>query len=85
MSDRRKEKRPVTYWNAKRIRALRERYGESQPRFAARLRVHADTLRWWEHGRGSPSGPAEALLDRLQEDAELGQIRSHPDDTLAPV
>ena len=75
-----KEKRTVKYWTHDKIRDLRDRYGESQPRFARRLRISTEALRVWEQNRGAPSGPVEALLDRFQEDLEQGSIRPHPDD-----
>lgn len=63
-------------WNADEIKALRKRYGEGQRDFAEiRLGVSIETLRYWEQGRGVPSGPAAKLLERLEEDADAGKIR----------
>ncbi len=80
-----KEKKDVSYWTPERIKALRKRYGDNQPEFAARIRVSTDTLRWWEQDKGKPSGPAEFALDRLQEDVDAGQIRSVSAAPTAPV
>ena len=63
-------------WTSDEIKALRTRYGETQRQFAEnRLGVSVETVRFWEQGRGVPSGPAAKLLERLEEDADLGQIR----------
>jgi putative transcriptional regulator len=63
-------------WSAEEIKALREQYGEKQRIFAeCRLGVSVDTLRYWEQGRGVPSGPAAKLLERLKEDIEAGRAR----------
>ena len=44
------------------VAALRERFGLSQPRFAAMLGISVGTLRNWEQGRRRPDGPAQVLL-----------------------
>lgn len=44
------------------VRAVREKTGLSQVRFAALLGVSVATLRNWEQGRRRPTGPARALL-----------------------
>lgn len=62
-------------WTAERIKELRKLYGEKQAEFCLRLRVDISALQYWEQDRGRPNGPAEALLDRLQEDFERGEIR----------
>jgi DNA-binding transcriptional regulator YiaG len=80
-----KEKKEMSHWTGEKIRELRRRYAESQPTFASRLRVHADTVRWWEQGRGVPSGPAEVVLDRLLEDIDSGQVREIPSVSQAPA
>ncbi|OHE69844.1 MAG: hypothetical protein A2Z99_08385 [Treponema sp. GWB1_62_6] len=46
-----------------RIRALREQYGESQQRFAARLGVALSTLQKWEGGQNRPRNLL--ILNRL--------------------
>lgn len=43
-------------------RAIRERLGLTQDRFAAALCITVKALRNWEHGRREPSGPAMRLL-----------------------
>lgn len=71
---RNRRNRKVT-WTPTRIKALRERYGETQSEFCKRLRLSLPALKWWEQGRGSPNGPAELLLDRLDEDLRDGKVR----------
>ena len=44
------------------VTGLRERYGLSQPKFAALLGISVKTLRNWEQGRRKPQGPARILL-----------------------
>jgi putative transcriptional regulator len=44
------------------VAALRERFGLSQPKFAAMLGISVGTLRGWEQGRRRPDGPARVLL-----------------------
>ena len=44
------------------VKAIRERLGLSQSRFAAMIGVSSRTLQGWEQGRRSPEGPAKALL-----------------------
>lgn len=44
------------------VAALRERFGLSQPKFAAMLGISIGTLRGWEQGRRRPDGPARVLL-----------------------
>jgi putative transcriptional regulator len=44
------------------VAALRERFGVSQPKFAAMLGISVGTLRGWEQGRRRPDGPARVLL-----------------------
>ena len=43
-------------------KAIRERLGLSQSRFAAIIGVSIRTLQNWEQGRREPEGPAKALL-----------------------
>ena len=43
-------------------KAIRERLGLSQSRFAALLGVSVRTLQDWEQGRRAPSGAARTLL-----------------------
>jgi putative transcriptional regulator len=44
------------------VRAVRALTGLSQPKFAELLGIELATLRNWEQGRRSPTGPARALL-----------------------
>ena len=48
--------------NVPSIRAIRERTGLSQSRFAQLLGVSVRTLQDWEQGRRVPSGAARTLL-----------------------
>ena len=43
-------------------KAIRERLGHSQCRFASIIGVSVRTLQNWEQGRREPEGPAKALL-----------------------
>ena len=61
-------------WNGKRIKALRDRYGETQEQFCLRLRVPVGTLRWWEQDHGEPPGPATVVFDDLAERAPTAAI-----------
>jgi putative transcriptional regulator len=44
------------------VRAIREKYGLSQTKFAKLLGISPGTLRNWEQGRRKPEGPARILL-----------------------
>ena len=44
------------------VKAIRERTGLSQTRFAFMIGVKPKTLHNWEHHRVRPAGPARALL-----------------------
>jgi putative transcriptional regulator len=44
------------------VKAIRERTGLSQARFAHLIGVHPKTLQKWEQHRVRPAGPARALL-----------------------
>ena len=52
----------VFHHSAPDVKAIRERLGLSQSRFAAMIGVSALTLQNWEQGRREPDGPAKALL-----------------------
>ena len=54
--------------DAMKIKAIRQASGLSQPRFAELISVSVDTLRNWEQGRRSPTGPAKALLRAIAND-----------------
>lgn len=55
-------------WTPKKIKELREAYGESQPEFALRFRLGVDSLRKWEQGKSTPTGAVTVILDHLAED-----------------
>jgi len=61
-------------WTAERIKALRDRYDETQDQFRHRFPVSLSALKQWETG-GEPSDMACTILDRLEEDLELGRVR----------
>lgn len=61
-------------WTPERIKALRERYGETQEQFRHRFPISLSTLKFWETG-GEPSDMACTLLDRLAEDIQQGRVR----------
>ncbi len=44
------------------VKAVRERYGLSQAKFAALMGISVGTLRNWEQGRRHPEGSARVLL-----------------------
>ena len=48
--------------NPPEIRAMRERYGLTQERFATLMGISVATLRNWEQGRRHPEGSAQVLL-----------------------
>ncbi|MCO6439574.1 MAG: helix-turn-helix domain-containing protein [Nitrococcus mobilis] len=50
------------------VRAIREKIGLSQHRFALLIGVSKRTLENWEQGRRHPTGPARALLKILDKD-----------------
>lgn len=51
-------------------KAIRERLGLSQSRFAAIIGVSVRTLQNWEQGHRKPEGPAKALLRVVDRDPE---------------
>ena len=52
------------------VKAIREKVGLSQTRFAGLIGVSKRTLENWEQGRRHPTGPARALLRLLDKDPE---------------
>lgn len=54
--------------DAMKIKEIRYASGLSQTRFASLISVSVDTLRNWEQGRRSPTGPAKALLRAIAND-----------------
>jgi putative transcriptional regulator len=57
------------------MKAIRERTGLSQTRFAQLIGVSKRTLENWEQGRRRPTGPARALLKIVASDPE-GALRA---------
>ena len=60
------------------VRAIRDRTGLSQDKFAMLIGVNPSTLRNWEQGRRKPTGPARALLRILEADTEFAILALHP-------
>jgi putative transcriptional regulator len=56
---------PVPEYDAKKIRAIRERYHLSQAVLASVLNTSLSTVRKWEVGDKHPSGPSQKLLNLL--------------------
>jgi putative transcriptional regulator len=52
------------------VKAIREKTGLSQSRFALLIGVSKRTLENWEQGRRHPTGPAKALLKIVDADSE---------------
>lgn len=52
------------------VKAVREKTGLSQTRFAAVFMIPVGTLRNWEQGRRQPEGPAIALLHIIDKEPE---------------
>lgn len=60
----------VTKFPEPEVKAIREKVGLSQNRFAMLIGVSKRTLENWEQGRRHPTGPAKALLRILEADPE---------------
>lgn len=56
--------------DALKVKDIRAATGLSQARFAQVIDVQIGTLRNWEQGRRSPTGPAKALLKAIHNDPE---------------
>ena len=56
--------------DAMKIKEIRQASGLSQSKFANLISVSVDTLRNWEQGRRSPTGPAKALLRAIANDPQ---------------
>ncbi len=52
------------------VKAIREKTGLSQSRFAMLIGVSKRTLENWEQGRRHPTGPAKVLLKVLESDPQ---------------
>lgn len=61
---------PVTEYNNKEIREIRNRAGMTQSVFANYLGVSKKTVEAWERGRTHPTGPAYRLISILAEGKE---------------
>jgi len=61
----------VTFVGEPDPRAIRERLGMTQERFAELLCISVKTLRNWEQGRRDPSGPAMRLLQIVDKHPEI--------------
>jgi putative transcriptional regulator len=61
----------VTFTGEPDPRAVRERLGVTQERFAAMLGINVKTLENWEHGNREPSGPAMRLLQIAEKHPEI--------------
>ena len=78
------EKKVAFFWNssrikdmseknnswAERVRSLRKRLGESQREFALRLRVSIVSVQKWEWNKNPPPGPAQVLLEQMEQREE---------------
>ncbi|AKE60872.1 helix-turn-helix domain-containing protein [Citrobacter farmeri] len=58
----------IFHIDAMKIKEIRQASGLSQSKFADLISVNVDTLRNWEQGRRSPTGPAKALLRAIAND-----------------
>ena len=52
------------------VKAIREKTGLTQNRFAMMIGVSKRTIENWEQGRRQPTGPARALLKLVDADPE---------------
>lgn len=50
------------------VRRIRRASGLSQAKFAKLIHVDVGTLRNWEQGRRTPTGPAQVLLRAIEKD-----------------
>ncbi|WMC40110.1 helix-turn-helix domain-containing protein [Salmonella enterica subsp. enterica serovar Gallinarum] len=64
----REPSRTFHHIDAMKIKEIRQASGLSQSKFAELISVNVDTLRNWEQGRRSPTGPAKALLRAIAND-----------------
>lgn len=65
---------PIAVFDAARIRALRDRLNLSQSVLASVLNTSTSTIRKWELGDKSPSGPSLKLLDLLERKGLAGVL-----------
>jgi putative transcriptional regulator len=66
------------------IPALRRRYRLTQQAFADRLGISIGTLRNWEQKRRIPDGPAQRLLELIEDRREVAEDIFHRDAEPAP-
>ncbi|HIA4611284.1 helix-turn-helix domain-containing protein [Salmonella enterica] len=66
--ERTREPSRTFHIDAMKIKEIRQASGLSQSKFAELISVNVDTLRNWEQGRRSPTGPAKALLRAIAND-----------------
>ena len=52
------------------VKAIREKTGLSQAKFASLIHIPIATLQNWEQGRRHPEGPAAALLTAIRNDPQ---------------
>jgi putative transcriptional regulator len=57
---------PISDYNSKKIRSLRDRYKISQAVLASLLNTSTSAVRQWETGSKHPSGPSQKLLHLLE-------------------
>jgi putative transcriptional regulator len=55
------------------VRAIRERLGMSQAKFAKSFGLELSTVQNWEHGRRHPEGAARVLLRVIEREPEAVQ------------
>ncbi len=59
--------KPVPNYNAKEIKAIRNKVKLSQSTFAIVLGVSKKTVEAWESGRNEPMGPAQRILSLMKD------------------
>jgi putative transcriptional regulator len=65
------------------ISALRKRYGMTQQQFAEAFRISLGTLRNWEQGRRAPDGPAQRLLEIIEDRPDVAlEVLNRPEAAL---
>ena len=52
------------------LKNIRKRLGMTQTHFAAAIGIRVGTLRNWEHGHRTPTGPARVLLQVVDKHPE---------------
>lgn len=69
------------------VRDVRDRFGLSQPKFAALMGISVGTLRNWEQGRRQPEGSAKVLLRVVARhpEAVLDSVAGAPNHSLQPT